>query len=124
MTTQVELLIVFFIIIVLFIIFRKTSFVKKYWKYAIVLVPAILMITLKILSRQKTTEKNNSEEKNANLKDEIISIKEKLEEVNTIVKVEAAVAVSKNDELMKELKEVQKIPDARERRKKLADMIG
>lgn len=128
MTTQLVLLSICIVLIVLLIVFRKTSFVKKYWRYALILIPAVLILVVKILAtiRQKGTDSNNTTTDTGTpvLKDEITNIKEKLEEVNTVVKVEAAIEKTKNEDLMQELKEVQKIPDTRERRRRLAEMVG
>jgi glucan phosphoethanolaminetransferase (alkaline phosphatase superfamily) len=123
MTTEVVLLICCCIVVVLLIVFRKTSFVKKYWRYSLILIPAIVILVLKILAviRQKTP---SSQEQPNVLKDEITNIKDKLNEVNTVVKIEAAVAKEKNDVKMTELKEVQQIKDDRERRRRLAKMLG
>jgi hypothetical protein len=54
----------------------------------------------------------------------VSEIKEKLQEVNTVVKIEAAVAKTENQQLMTELKDAQKIEDNRERRKRLAELMG
>ena len=123
MQTEIILLIVCLVCAALIIQFRKTSFVKKYWKYFLILAPGIIILVLKILLviRQKP---GTTSSQTPPLKDEITNIKEKLSEVNTVAKIEASVAKEKNETKMKELQEVQKIPDARERRKKLAQMIG
>jgi len=121
MQTEIILLSVCLICILLLIVFRKNPFVKKYWKYSLILLPGIVILVLKIILvvRQKPESSNQSP-----LKDEVLNIKEKLNEVNTIAKIEASVAKEKNEIKMKELQEVQKISDARERRKRLAQMIG
>lgn len=123
MTFEVVLLILIAIIVCLLIIFRKNSYVKKYWRYSLILAPAIILLIFKIIVtiRQKKADDATKPEP---LKDEITNIKGKLEEVNTVVKIEAAVAKEKNDVKLAELKEVQKITDDQERRKRLAAMIG
>jgi hypothetical protein len=117
------MLIVCCLIIALLIVFRKTTFVKKYWQYSLILIPAIIILLLKIISviRQPNVV---VEQQKTPVQDHIAEIKGKLEEVNAVVKIEAVVAKEKNDVKLQELKEVQKIPDDRERRKKLAQMIG
>lgn len=97
-------------------------FVKKYWRYSLILIPAVVILVLKIIIVIK--QKNSTVNQPNVLKDEITNIKDKLEEVNTIVKVESAIAKEKNDQKMNELKEVQKISDDKERRKRLAQMLG
>jgi hypothetical protein len=115
-------------LIALLIVFRKTSFVKKYWRYALILIPAILILVVKILTTIRQKPKKSFDDpdmvEEPTLKDEITTVREKLEEVNTTVKVEAAIAKTKNDSMMEELKEVQKIPNRRERIRRLAGMVG
>jgi glucan phosphoethanolaminetransferase (alkaline phosphatase superfamily) len=120
MTTQVVLLGLCCVIVVLVIVFRKTSFVKKYWRYSLILIPAILILILVILKGNKGNTSTNS----SALKDSISDIKGKLNEVNTIVQIEAAITKTNDEQKMQQLKEVQKIPDDTERRKKLAELIG
>jgi len=120
-TTQIVLLTICLIIIVLLIVFRKTDFVKKYWKYFLILAPAIILLVFKILSVLR--QKNVQSDPNA-IKDQITNIKDKLNEANTVVQIESSIAKNKNDQKMQELKEVQLIKDDKERRKKLASMIG
>lgn len=124
MTTEIFLLILCTIAIILLIIFRKTAFVKKNWRYALILIPAVLVLVLKILATIRSKGTASTSSNGTTLKDDITSIKGKLEEVNSVVKVEAAIEKTKNEQLMNELKEVQKIPDDRERRKRLAEMVG
>jgi len=128
MTTQIVLLILCCFVMASLIVFRKTAFVKKYWRYALILAPGILVLIIKILTTIRQNSSNSSglssNDKEPTLKDEITTIKERLEEVNTTVKVEAAIAKTKNEEMIKELEEVQKIPDQRERNRRLAEMVG
>jgi len=123
MTTELVLLVICCIAIVFLIVFRKTTFVKKYWKYALILIPAILILVLKIISTIRATSATTSNESDE-IKDHVSEIKEKLQEVNTVVKIEAAVAKTENQQLMAELKDAQKIEDNRERRKRLAELMG
>jgi glucan phosphoethanolaminetransferase (alkaline phosphatase superfamily) len=123
MTTQIILLILCCVIVMLMVIFRKTSFVKKYWRYSLILIPAILILILRIFTIAKSKSTDPSSNSSA-VKDSILDIKGKLAEVNTVVQVEAAIAKTNDDQKMKQLKEIQKIPDDQERRKQLAAMIG
>jgi hypothetical protein len=123
MSFEIILSILVVIIVGLLILFRNNTYVKKYWRYSLILAPAIILLILKIMVtiRQK---KVDDTVKSDPLKEHITDIKSKLEEVNTVVKIEAAVAKEKNDTKIAELKEVQKITDDQERRKRLAAMIG
>jgi len=101
--------------------FRKTIVIRKYWKISIVLLPIIIVLVLKLIVSIRQRKPNDQR---INLNDEINEIKDRLEEINTTVIIEAKIEKTKNDQLMNELKEVQKINDAKERRKRLAEMIG
>jgi len=120
MTTYILLLALIAVITLLFI-YRKTKIVKKYWRYSLILAPGIILLILKIILvvRQKPVQNQPN-----TLKDEITTIKDKLTEVNTVIKIEATIEKTKNDQVIKELKEVQQIKDDRERRKRFAQMLG
>ena len=111
-------------LVILAIIFRKTSFVKKYWKYLLILVPAAIVLVLKIMQDAKNKKKEGDSQASSTTQTYIQEIKEQITEVQTVAKVEAAIAKTKNDATMQELKEVQAIDDGRERRRRLAAMIG
>ena len=125
MSWEIIGLIAIVLVVILAIIFRKVPIVKKYWKYLLILAPGALVLILKIIQDAKGTKtEDNVEESASATKDHIQEIKEQIIEVQTVAKIEATVAKTKNDETMKELKEVQTIEDSRERRRRLADMIG
>lgn len=105
------------------IIFRKTEFVKKNWRYLLILIPAALIIVLKIIqnSRDKTkTDQKKSEE----LQQTITGVKDQLWEAGAATKIEVAAAREKNEEVLKKLEEIKKITDGEERRRQLAEMIN
>jgi len=125
MSWEIIGLIAIVLVVTLAIIFRKVPIVKKYWKYLLILAPGALVLILKIIQDAKGTKtEDNVEESASAAKDHIQEIKEQIIEVQTVAKIEATVAKTKNDETMKKLKEVQTIEDSRERRRRLADMIG
>ena len=41
------------IIVALLIVFRKNPFVKKYWKYALILIPAAIILILVIINKRQ-----------------------------------------------------------------------
>jgi glucan phosphoethanolaminetransferase (alkaline phosphatase superfamily) len=113
------------VLVLLAILFRKTPFVKKYWKYLLIIAPVAFILILKIIQDTKNKKKEDNNQTSAEATKEYIQeIKEQITEVQTVAKVEAVIAKTKNDEKMQELKEVQAIDDGRERRKRLAEMIG
>lgn len=112
-------------LVVLMFLFRKNPYVKKYWKVTLILIPAVAMVVLKVLknSRNSKTEKDLQDGADE-LAVTIAKVKDDLTEVNLTTAVEVTIAKTKDAETIKELKKVIAIPDKRERRKKLADMIG
>jgi predicted S18 family serine protease len=109
----------------LLVAFRKNPYVKKYWKFSLILLPAVFIILLRIIMNKKTDRGEKEIEENATaLKDAITDIKEELQEVNMTAAVEVTVAKTENAVVEKELAEVVKIDDRRERLKRLADMMG
>ena len=122
-----ELLCIMTIVIIctLAAIFRNTTFVKKYWGYLLILIPGAIVLIFKIVQDITDKKRNTTSQASANnTQEHIQEIKEQITEVQTVAKIEAAIAKTKNDTRMQELKKVQEIEDARERRKKLAAMIG
>jgi len=105
------------------IIFRKTEFVKKNWKYLLILIPAAVIITLKIIQNMKDKTKTE-EQKATELQQTVSGIKDQLWEAGATTKIEVAAAREKNEEVLKKLEEIKKITDGEERRRQLAEMIN
>lgn len=117
-----ELIIVaiFITVVILAILFRNTVVVKRYWKYLIVGLPAIILLIMNAIIKMKNSNNSNSEE---SLRDEIDKIRDKIIEEETIAAIEITAARTENEVVVKKLEEIKKIPDDRERRKRLADLI-
>ena len=123
MEFEIILLISIVILFILLFIFRKNPIVKKYWKYSLILIPALLFLILRIIQKKKTGE-TGEPAGGFDLNQEINKIKEDLQEVNTVAAIEVSAAKEKNKEKLEQLKEVAKIEDSKERRKKLAELMG
>ena len=105
------------------ILFWKIPQARKYWKYFLILAPALFVIVLVVFLKWK--RKNDKDNKAADaLKDSISDIKDKLIEVNLETAIEVSAAKAKNEEKIEELKEIKKIPDRSERLKRLAGMLN
>lgn len=115
------------IVVVLLIIFRKTKFVKKNWKYFLILAPLVVLIILRIMSgikKKDTSTTSGNDQASDDLDKDIEKLKDKLEEVQMETAIEVSAAKTKNEEVIKKLEEIKKIEDTSERRKRLAAMIG
>jgi len=115
------------VIAVLLIIFRNTTFVKKNWKYFLILAPLVVLIILKIIVGSKSkddTKPVSGDKPNDDLEKTMEKLKDKLEEVQMETAIEISAAKTKNEEVIKQLEDIKKIEDTSERRKRLAAMIG
>jgi len=114
------------ILVILMIIFRKNPIVKLYWKYSLILIPLVVLIILKIVtdSRNRTNTGTTDPVKPDPLATKIKDIKDELVEAQMTTAIEVSAAKAKNNETLKKLEEVTKIPDKAERRRQLAAMIG
>ena len=125
MSWEILSLCVIALLVVLMVIFRKNPIVKKYWRYALILIPLVILIILKIIMDIKNKGRTtNTDQRSEDLANNIQEIHEKIKDIQMESKAEIAVAKAKNDVVIKELEEVKKIPDRAERRKRLAAMIG
>lgn len=116
---NVNLIIVFLILAVVGItlfFLRNTYFIRKYWGYLLILVPAGILILLKIL-----TIKTKKEEKS--IDKDISSVKEDLQEVQQKAAIQVTAIRQKNKDKLEELKEVTKISNKKERLERLARMM-
>jgi len=115
------------IIGILLIIFRNTAFVKKNWKYFLILTPLVVLIILKIISSRKSSGGNtpsSTNNKDEELERSIGKLRDRLEDVQMETAIEVSAARTKNKEIIEQLEEIKKIEDTSERRKRLAAMIG
>jgi uncharacterized membrane protein YeiB len=114
------------ILVILMIIFRKNPIVRLYWKYSLILIPLVVLIILKIVtdSRNRTNMGTTDPVKPDPLAMKIKDIKDELVEAQMTAAIEVSAAKAKNNETLKKLEEVTKIPDKAERRRQLAAMIG
>jgi uncharacterized membrane protein len=113
-------------LVVVMVIFRKNPVVKLYWKYSLILLPLVILIVLKIISdiKNKPTTGGTSPTKPDPLATQIGDLKDSLVEAQMTSAVEISAAKEKNNETIKQLEEIKKIPDKAERIKRLAAMIG
>lgn len=117
-------LILFVIIGVLLLVFRKTFLVRKTWRYVVILSPVILIITVILLRKKKPVELDKPNSSPDSLNKLLNVVKEKLHEADMITAVEVVAAKEKNAEKLNTLKQVTEIQDDQERRKRLADLLG
>jgi biopolymer transport protein ExbB/TolQ len=113
------------ILVVLAIVFRKNPFVKKYWKILLILIPVAIVLILKIIQDLTTTVKGANQTQTATAtKDYIQNVAGQISEVQTVAKVEAAIAKTNNDQLAQKLEDIKKIDDDTQRRQQLAALLG
>lgn len=91
---------------------------RKYVRYAWILIPAVAVLFL-VLFIKKERDKSKDDQ----LRDAIDNIKGKFEEVNMRTAIEITAAREKNKGKLKELKEVTRIKDSKERRQRLINLM-
>jgi len=125
MSWELLAIIAFVVIAILGFLFRKNPIVKKYWKYGLILIPAVLVIIMRMINNKNNANREEDIEESAGaLQDAVSSIKEDLNEASMTAAIEVTAAKTKDEVKVKELQEVVRIKDKRERRKRLAGMIG
>jgi glucan phosphoethanolaminetransferase (alkaline phosphatase superfamily) len=110
-------------IAVLLIVFRKNPYVKKYWKYALILIPAAIILILVIINKRQGDTGTGSTNPDP-LGGAIQDIKDDLQEANLTAAVEVSAAKEKNKETLDKLAEIKNLDDKRERLKRLAELVG
>ena len=125
MSLELWAIIAFAVIAALGFIFKKNPIVKKYWKYGLILIPAVLVIIMRMINNKKNANREEEIEEGASaLQSAVTDIKEDLNEAKMTAAIEVTVAKTKDALKVEELKEVVQIVNKRERRKRLVDMIG
>lgn len=125
MNWEIVALVLVAILVVVLVIFRKNPYVKKYWKYALILLPGVLLIALRLIliwqESKRTTADTNSAK---TLNNTINGIKSSIQEANLTSAVEVTIAKTNSADTIKQLEDIKSIPDQDQRIQKLAQMIG
>lgn len=116
-------LIVIAIIGILLFVFRKNPFVEKYWKYALILIPAAVILILILVNKRKGDQSQQQGQADA-LAGAINKIKDDLTETNQIAAIKTAAAKEDQAVVVKKLEEIKQIEDQKERLKQLAALLG
>ena len=119
-TNLIGVISIFVIIAIVAFLILKVPVIRKYWKYLLVVFPAIILLIFKLLSNRKRYPKQDTRDI---LTDDFQEIKESLLEVDKTVAIEMTAVRQKNADKLEELKKVTKISDKKERRKRLAEMM-
>lgn len=95
---------------------------KKYWKFISICLAAVFILSYYLFIRKKDIAQVDPEEAVTKLQEGLDEIRGKLQEATNTATVEMAVAKKELIDVKKELNEVSKIKDAKERRNKLAEL--
>jgi len=123
MSWEILGLIIVLIIGIMLFVFRKNPFVEKYWKYAIILVPATVVLILILVNKRKGDQGRQHGQADA-LTGAISKIRDDLTETNHIAAIKTAAAKTEQAQVVKKLEDIKQIEDQKERLKQLADMLG
>ena len=116
-------LIIIAIIGVLLAVFRKNPLVEKYWKYALILIPAAIILILVLINRKKGDTNQQQGQADA-LEGAIGKIKDSITEANQVAAIKTSAAKEDQAQVVKKLEEIKQIDDQKERLKQLAAMLG
>jgi len=106
-------------IVIIMIVFRKNPIVEKYWKYTLILLPAVILIILSLINKRKgTTTTSDSVAKT------IEKVKDDLTETNMVAAIKVSAANQQQKDKVEKLEEIKKNDDQKERLKQLAAMMG
>jgi hypothetical protein len=122
-----ELLFILFCAIVaaLLIIFRKNPYVKQYWRYALILIPFILLVILIYIQKRGGKVGAPSEpSKSDPLADAIGTMKSKMQETQTVAQIEVVAAKAKDKSTLEQLEKVRQIQDQDEKTRQLTAMAA
>ena len=118
-------LILIIIVAVLLVVFRKNLYVKKYWKYALILAPGAVLLLIRLLMIWKEKKQTAADSAGAQtLSNTIAKISKDIKETQLTSAVEVAVAKTKSAETIQKLEEIKKISDQDEKIKQLAALVG
>jgi len=93
-------------------------FIKKWWKYILIVLGAVLVITYYLFFRK--SDPASPVDISTKLQEGLSEVKEKLQEASNKAVIETVVAKKEHIEVKEQLKEVAQIKDNTERRKRLA----
>jgi glucan phosphoethanolaminetransferase (alkaline phosphatase superfamily) len=107
------------------IVYRKNPYVKKYWKYALILVPGVIIIVFRLLGSVKTNKQTKDDNAGAKTVEAAVTqISKDIKETQLVAAVEVAVAKTKSADKIQKLVEIKKIVDQDEKIKQLAELVG
>ena len=106
-------------LIIVMILFRNNPIIEKYWKYTLILLPAVILVVLSIINKRK-----DSTTRTDSLVKTIDQVKTDLHEANLVAAIKVAAANQGQKEKIDKLSEIKQIDDQSERIKKLAEMMN
>lgn len=111
------------VLVIVMVLFRKNPYVKRYWKYTLILLPAVAVIVIRLINKRKENA-GSDPEADKTLAVAIEKIKDDLNETHLETAIEISAAKSKSAEKIKQLEEIKQEPDQKKRIQRLAGMIG
>jgi len=118
MVSKIIVFLVFVAIIAAVVYLWNNVYFKKYRRYIVVATPVFVLIVVLMLSKKKGPTPN------APLDVAKKKLKDDLFEAQLEASIEITAVRTKNQQMIDKLKEVKKIPDKKQRREKLAELLG
>jgi glucan phosphoethanolaminetransferase (alkaline phosphatase superfamily) len=110
------------VLVILLLIFRKTYVVKKYWRYALILAPFVIVVVIQVMLKVKG--KSSDPSKPDPLIQQMDNLKSNLQEADMVTTIEVTAAKTNDVATLNKLQQVRQIADPEERTRQLAAMVG
>lgn len=123
MSVEIVVLILLGILCLAAFLLRENPIVEKYLKLGYLLVPLVILIVLRVFSKNKKNKSGGYPEDKL-LSEKISELKDEMQEVQMESAVKVSAAKTRNEEKIKELEEVKKIDNKNDRRRRLAELMG
>jgi len=110
------------VLVILLLIFRKTYVVKKYWRYALILAPFVIVVVIQVMLKVKG--KSSDPSKPDPLIQQMDNLKSNLQEDDMVTTIEVTAAKTNDVATLNKLQQVRQIADPEERTRQVAAMVG
>ena len=110
------------VLVILLLIFKKTYVVKKYWRYALILAPFVIVVVIQVMLKVKG--KSSDPSKPDPLIQQMDNLKSNLQEADMVTTIEVTAAKTNDVATLNKLQQVRQIADPEERTRQVAAMVG
>ena len=111
--------------VIALVLFRKNLYVQKYWKYTLLLLPFVVLVAFRVMSKRRQGQGDNTIPDSPNsLADDIRQIKDDLYEVNLETAAQVAAAREGSNVTIEQIESIKQMDNQQDRIKRLAALIN